>query len=103
MSKQIKFKSWNCKLEKTQYRNGRTALELVAFENDEENEIYEGEPIATCTVNIPDIELEADEVCIKNYSENEGMLEILVNAGIVKPTGIYVETGFVSIPICKLM
>jgi len=103
MTKEIKFKNWNCKLVKNKYRNGRTALELVAAEDDEENEIFEGEPIANCTVNIHDIELNADEVCIKNYSENERMLETLVNAGIVKPTGINVETGFVSIPICKLL
>lgn len=98
----IKFNIWDCELVKQQYHNGKTALELVAAEDDEENDVFKGEPIATATINIPVI-LEHDEVLIKNYSENEGMLEALVDAGVVKPTGRVIQTGFVEVPVCKLL
>lgn len=74
--------------------NNRLALELL--EKD-------GMPYAVATVNVPDVELEADEVIIKNYSENEGILEMLEKEGIVKQTGKSVRTGWVTVPICKLL
>jgi hypothetical protein len=40
---------------------------------------------------------------IKDYSENEGMLEALEEAGIVKFAYKDVQVGFVTIPICKLL
>ena len=100
----IKFNVWNCEIKKEKYSdNGRVALQLVAADDDEMNEVYKGEPIAMATVNLPYIPLEKNEVGIKDYSENEGMLKALVNAGVVKDTGKYVLTGFVRIPICKLL
>jgi len=41
-------------------------------------------PVATATVNMPDIALEADEVLIKDYSENQGMAQAFEDAGIGK-------------------
>jgi hypothetical protein len=62
-----------------------------------------GEPFGTATVNLPDAELEPDEVCIKTWGGNEGMLDFLVRNGIVEPTGRTVQTGFVDAPVCKLI
>lgn len=90
--KNVKFKDWNCKLRFRKYQNGRTAIELVDAIN--------GEPIAMATVNIPECALEEDEVIIKNYSENEGMLDALIGAGIIERTN-KVGTGFNCV-ICKL-
>ena len=99
----VRFLDCDCEVVKHQYNNGRTALELIIAENDETRELYKGEPMATATVNMPSFNLESDEVVIKNYSENEGMLETLIVAGIVTPTGKSISNGFVSCPVCKLL
>jgi Domain of unknown function (DUF4313) len=94
--KKLKYKEWNCSLVKEHYAYGGR---VVLFLNDAEN----GEPIATCTTNVPKEPLAVDEVFIKNYSENEGMLDFLVNAGVVKDTGRRIKSGYVEIPVCKLL
>lgn len=91
----IKFKRWNCRLEKGVYNNGRIALELVNVKNDE--------PILVATINIPEIHIENDEVVIKNYSENDGVLDVLVKAKIISLPIRYTTTGLISSPICKLL
>lgn len=90
----IRFKEWNCEVVKAKYGNGRTAIRLVDADN--------GEPIATATVNIPEIPLPKNEVIIKDYSENEGILDALINAGIVELTGRRIKGGYVDMPICIL-
>jgi len=49
-----------------------------------------GEPMAVCTVNIVDCDCPDDEVFIKGYSENIGMEQALIDAGVIysKPTTI---------------
>ena len=99
----MRFMNWDCNIVKTHYTNGRIALQLVATADDLDNDVYEGEPIAMASVNLPEVSIAADEVFIKDYSENEGMLMALVKAGIVKDTGRRVQSGFVSIPVCKII
>ncbi len=74
--------------------NGRIALSLVDLE---------GAPMATATVNIPEVPLEDGEAFIKDYSENEGMLDFLINASIVEDTQKRVQSGFVEVAICKIL
>jgi hypothetical protein len=88
----VQFKEWTCSIVKRQYDNGRVALQLV----DDEG------PVATATVNLPDAELGKNEVCVKDWSENQGMLEVLTAAGVVKQTGKTIRSGFVEVPICEL-
>lgn len=90
----VRFKSWDCIVRKCQYDNGRPALQLIDAED--------GSPIATATVNLPDVPLGRNQVAIKDWSENEGMLKALTEAGIVKPTGQTVPSGYVEVPICEL-
>ena len=54
------------------------------------------------SVNI-DGPMEEDEIAIKDYSENIGMLRTLVGAGIVAEPHRWVRSGFVSIPICRML
>lgn len=61
-----------------------------------------GEQVATVTVNLPEEELDEDEVFIKNHSENEGMLEWTKQIGLVKEITGYVKSGFVEVPKVKL-
>lgn len=90
----VRFKTWDCVVQKRQYDNGRPALQLIDAED--------GSPVATATVNLPDLPAGPNTVFVKDYSENAGMLEALVAAGVVKPTGQTVRSGFVEVPICEL-
>lgn len=94
--KTVKFREWNCRISFDRYLNNRIAIQLYDLED--------GSPVATATVNIPDLDfLNKDEVIIKDYSENEGMLEALINADIISKPLYYVLTSFVKCPVCKLL
>jgi len=91
---QTPYGSYTVSLEWNKYgSNGRTALELI--------DVEDGSPVMTATVNIPDAHLEPDEMVIKNYSENEGVLEFLQENNIVGPIIRTVRTGFVTCPVVK--
>lgn len=92
--KTVKFRDWNCVVVKREYDNGRPALQLIDAED--------GSPIARATVNLPDVELGPNQVIVKSYSENEGMLEALVAADVALPVRM-IRTGFVEVPVCELM
>jgi hypothetical protein len=91
----VKFMQWTCHVNKAEYENGRTALELINAKN--------GEDVLVATVNIPEEKIAPDEVIIKDYSENEGILQVLVNAKIISEPIRTVHTGFVECPVCKLL
>ena len=92
----VEFMGFKCFLVKQKYdTNGRTALQLI----DQED----GGPVAIATTNLPEEELGENELFIKNYSENEGMLDCLVDAGYVEATERTVRSGFVTIPVVKLL
>jgi len=58
-----------------------------------------GEPFAVASVNVDGLDLRADEFVFKTYSENEGLLEAMLGAGIIEPTGRFAGMG----PICRLL
>ena len=91
----VKFKTWDCVVAFAMYGNKRTAIQLFDAETHE--------PIATASVNLINEPMEADEIAIKDYSENEGMLDALVKAGVVSTPLRFVESGWVSIPVCHLL
>jgi hypothetical protein len=91
---QVKFKNWVCKMQIGCYSNKRVAIALIDAEN------YE--PIATATVNLPEVKLKSDETIVKDYSENEGMLKALTDVGIVTKVVRRVRTGYVECPVCKV-
>lgn len=81
-------------IQKGKYSNGRTSLQLI--------DASDGIPHSVATVNLPDVLLADNEVLIKDYSENDGMLDFLVNNNIVIPTDRGVQSGHVWIPVCVL-
>lgn len=92
----VEFLGYQCKVLKEWYKdNNRPALRLV--------DVVTGEPIAVATINVPELKLGPDEVVIKDYSENRGLLTVLVKAGIVCPTGQLVATGYELSQVCKLI
>ena len=90
----VRFKDWDCVLQWGKYGNKQPALQLIDAEN--------GEPIATASVSL-DVELKPNEIIIKDWSENEGMLDTLVKSGIVEDTGEVVQTGFVLANVCRIL
>lgn len=93
MGKVVKFKEWTCEVRQAHYGNGRIALELYNHEGS----------IAIATVNCPHVEIPSDCIVVKNYSENEGMLEALQEAGIVGGVVGHIHTGFVIVPVCEYL
>jgi hypothetical protein len=85
-------KDYQVHVQKSEYRNGGIAIQLTDAED--------GTPFATATIWVEG--LTENEVAIKNYSENLGMLTFLVTNGIVEQPHRQINNGFVNIPVCKL-
>ena len=77
------------------YTNNRTAIELI----DTEDHM----PYIIATVNIPTSSIEEDEVIIKDYSENQGIYDVLVKAGVISESIRQINAGFANALICKLL
>jgi hypothetical protein len=67
------------------YHLGGTALQLQ----------HEGEPLATATVWL-DVPPAKGCVWIKDWSENEGVFDSLVEAGVIEETGAVCHSGYVT-------
>ena len=77
---------------KRHHTNGCLRIDLI----DESD----GSPYATCTIMMED--LAKDEVAIKNYSENAGMLAFLLDEDLIEYPHRFINQGYVTIPICKI-
>lgn len=92
-------RTYQCTLYVRQYGVGKTPL-VQLFTTD-------GEPFATVSVNIPDLNfmLEEGEFFTKGWSENEGLIEQLVEQKVLTPTfpRKTVDTGFVTSTAYKLL
>lgn len=80
MSKKVKFMRWECDVQKSHYSvDDSIALELTHPEDG---------PIATASVYLEDYAIvdpyKKDHCWIKTWSENEGILEALIEAGVVE-------------------
>lgn len=81
------------KIQWGRYPNGRVAIRLLDAEG----------PYATATVNVAKADLATDEVIVKDYAENAGMLFLLQEMGVVEPTGRRIPLGFVDAPVARLL
>jgi len=82
----------DCSIKICKYPNNRPALVLY----------HEGEILLIATVNMPDVEIPDGYVCIKDWSENEGILTSLIENKIIKPPKFHIPTEYVNISVCKL-
>ena len=73
----------------------RIRLQLIDVDDDV--------PYACATVNDPSVLLNENELLIKNWSENEGVLQALVDAGVVEDTGRTVPMGRARAHIVRLL
>ena len=107
------YKGWQCLVRPVLYPDGNPGLVL--------EDMHDGSKVATCTVNLPEQMIEITDILeedgyeyvatgatlvfIKDYSENEGMLRTLQEAGIVDdpifgrygvPRCIYASSGYIK-------
>ena len=79
------------------YSDGSKAISLICDSGEDA-----GAPYAIATIYYPELNLEKDEVVIKSYAENEGILEMLEAEGVLKRTDRIVLSGCTRNFICKL-
>ena len=95
----LRYGSYEADMEVTTYHNGRTAIQLYDAED--------GSPLMTASVNIPELaEVVIEHLCerlgidkkrfvlIKNWSENEGILMSLEEAGVIDVAKHTIPTGY---------
>lgn len=92
----VRFRDWDCKVEFSRYTDNNR-LAIILFD------AKDGEQIAVASVNLPEAHLPVNHVFIKDWSENAGMLQALVDAKIVRPTGRRVPTGYVEADECEVL
>jgi hypothetical protein len=81
-------------VEKYTYQNGSTALLIRSA--------YDGELLITATVAI-DLMPDEGNVFIKDYSENEGVLNCLIDEKVVSKPLREHQAGFAIVHECKLL
>ena len=90
----IFFGGYACEMQLSHYTNGNKAISLV--------DTRDGSAVATATVNLEGVELPANEVMIKDYSENKGMLRALRDSKVVENIVDVIQSGYVDIPVVTL-
>lgn len=62
-----------------------------------------GDVFATATINVDGMVLEEDGVIIKDFSENEGMYQWLLDNGIILEPELHMQVGYnVLCPVCRI-
>lgn len=89
----VMFLGEECTIEFQQYAEGGVAMQLWSDDG----------PMGKATVCIPGYPLGENQVIIKDYAENAGMLKALVDAGIVRDTGKVAPSGYVVGNVCDLL
>lgn len=63
----------------------------------------DGFPFATCTTDLPGKRLTSQVAYIKDYSENIGVLDLLIRNKIISEPLGYMPSGYVRIPMCRVL
>jgi hypothetical protein len=95
---QVKFKNRTFRVEKHRYGNGGVALVL-------ENVNKEPDDYIRATVNVPSVSLSEEQVLIKTWAENEGLLEVLEAAGVVsvENRAFELDDSYGEAALCRLL
>lgn len=94
--KRVWFCDRDCDVYLAPYRDGgATAIQLIDRET--------AEPVATASVNIPEAAPPTGFTWIKTWSENEGILEALIDAGVVQDMCVRRACGFAEAALVRLL
>jgi hypothetical protein len=96
---QENFANW---IPRVYHYNGNNRI-AIQYESESTEIPGYMEPECMATINVPDEHLELDDIIIKDYSENEGIYQCMVDAGHIAPAHKYVNSGFITAPVCKLL
>lgn len=88
-------KTISCFVKINTYPNGRTKIDLI---DSEDGLIY-----LRPSINLPELKLNDGEILIKDYSENYGILRILIQNEIVGHPKRFINFNFSEIPVCRLI
>lgn len=92
----VKFNEWDCDVFKARYpANKQNALVL--------HDADDGDPVATASLCMVNEVIEDDEVIIKEYSENDGITNVLIEAGIIGKAIRHFPSGYVILHVHKLL
>ena len=91
----VRFGGWNCHVVLQCYADGERPLLRLIDADDMAS-------VARATVNLPGAKLAEDELLVKDYAENEGALQALIDAGLVEPTGRGISTGFATVEVVQM-
>lgn len=98
----FQFRGEEMHLHKGTYAEPQTAVALrLMSEEDFGSAGKVLTPYMTASVNVGNSDPE--EVAIKDYSENEGILKALVENKIVSEPLRFEQSGYVQIPICRIL
>lgn len=89
----VTFNNTRCLVQFNTYHCGQTAIQLIT---------ESGEPMATATAALPKVPVGTDEVLIKDYGENQGVLLALFEAGIVHNPVDAIPVGFAHLLLASL-
>ena len=92
----VHFNGYGCTVSISRYLSTNTPA-IILYD------IEDGQEVLRPTTNLLDAELKENQVLIKNYGENEGVLEALVEAGIISEPVGKMDSGFVELDICELL
>ena len=90
----VTFRGRECHAQRTRDPNGGVAVALRDAEH--------GAFVAWATLNTPLADLKTGQVVVNDFDRTEGMLEALVTAGVVEPTGASVRILRLALPIVTL-
>ena len=94
-TKKYNFKGTDVNVFVKEYANNYSKAILM---NDAEDDL----PFMCATVCIPDISLKENEIIIKNYSENKGVIDFLIKNNIVRKTNRILD-DYDDVFVCKLL
>lgn len=115
MSNAVKTKAivtldgWDCDVNTSEfYRHNRRQrvmrLTLADTENNRAKGMtFPGEPFATASLCIPGFPFHQNETAIKNYSENKGILETLLDAGVIEKTDQQALVNLMPVPVVRIL
>lgn len=88
------------------YDGNEVQLHLLKYVEPKNNaltmELLDGDPYTTCSINIEHKLKDEDLICIKDYSENQGILNFLLENNVVTEVLGTIGSGYVDIPVCRL-
>lgn len=97
--KDFDYHDFPCRWKAAYYAEGGLALSLVCTRDTAF--CRAGQQLVSATVEFAGLDI-TSEIAIKNHSENEGILNLLIAQGVVKEPHRYIRSNHMDIPICRL-